>query len=204
MTTSLEAIRAAIGQRLTAVADIGVVHPYERYAKTEKDFAALYLWHDGGVASLRGWFIRRVALRSFYKSRVWSRIETDWQIRGFLALQDVQASEIVMDGLVEQIRRTLAADLSLGGLVEVPPPADGQVYGPQLVESAPYMLGGVLCHGVALALTTTHYETEAVTAVDDFRIFHANWDIPPIGNVGPEIPDDDNADATDHVILESL
>ncbi len=35
-----------------------------------------------------------------------------------------------------------------------------------------------------------------------FATFHANWDIPVLGNVGPEIPDDANADATDHVTLE--
>lgn len=204
MTATLEQIRAAIGQRLTAIAEIGVVHPYERYAKTEKDFAGLYLWQSGGVTSLRGWFIRRVATRSFYKSQVWNRIETDWQIRGYLALQDAEASEIRMDSLVEQIRHALAADLTFGGLVEAAPPAEGQVFGPQLTESGPYMLGGVLCHGVALSLTTTHYETAEVAVGDDFKTFHANWDIPLHGNVGPDLPDDAHADATDHITLEIL
>lgn len=35
-----------------------------------------------------------------------------------------------------------------------------------------------------------------------FIDFHANWDIPPIGNVQPPLPADDTADATDHVTLE--
>ncbi|MEZ5709725.1 MAG: phage protein Gp37 [Blastomonas sp.] len=35
-----------------------------------------------------------------------------------------------------------------------------------------------------------------------FETFHANWDVPPFGGVGPELPDDDNADASDHVTLE--
>src|SRR5690606_10086784 len=35
-----------------------------------------------------------------------------------------------------------------------------------------------------------------------FETFHANWDIPPHGNVGPAIPDDGNADATDTIMLE--
>ena len=45
--------------------------------------------------------------------------------------------------------------------------------------------------------------------VGDFRIFHANWDLPPFGNVdadpassGVQLPADATADATDHVILE--
>lgn len=44
----------------------------------------------------------------------------------------------------------------------------------------------------------------------DFETFHANWDIPPFGNVdgdaeaeGIQIPADDTADATDHVELET-
>ncbi len=45
--------------------------------------------------------------------------------------------------------------------------------------------------------------------LDDFATFHANWDIPPFGNVdadedepGVQIPADATADATDHVELE--
>lgn len=46
-------------------------------------------------------------------------------------------------------------------------------------------------------------------ALGDFETFHANWDIPPHGGIdadlvepGIQIPDDDNADATDTVTLE--
>lgn len=44
----------------------------------------------------------------------------------------------------------------------------------------------------------------AAPAPDNFETFHANWDVPVLGNVGEEgIPDDDNADATDHITLET-
>ena len=36
----------------------------------------------------------------------------------------------------------------------------------------------------------------------DFETFHANWDVPPFGGIGPGLPDDEPADATDTVILE--
>lgn len=39
--------------------------------------------------------------------------------------------------------------------------------------------------------------------LDDFKTFHANWDIPPHGNVTPPLPADDEAEATDHVTLET-
>jgi len=31
------------------------------------------------------------------------------------------------------------------------------------------------------------------------EIIHTNWDLPPVGGVGSELPDDKNADATSHV-----
>ena len=35
-----------------------------------------------------------------------------------------------------------------------------------------------------------------------FETFHADWDVPAFGNVGPALPDEDNADASDQVALE--
>ncbi|VWX62590.1 phage protein Gp37 [Sphingorhabdus sp. 109] len=58
------------------------------------------------------------------------------------------------------------------------------------------------------------YAVQLVTAmtvdplsVDDgdlapFETFHANWDIPAFGGVGPDLPDDAAADATDNLSLE--
>lgn len=36
----------------------------------------------------------------------------------------------------------------------------------------------------------------------DFETFHANWDVPPFGGIGPDLPDDEAADATDTVTLQ--
>lgn len=41
------------------------------------------------------------------------------------------------------------------------------------------------------------------SSLDDFETFHANWDVPAHGNVGPGLPDDLHADATTTVTLES-
>lgn len=66
---------------------------------------------------------------------------------------------------------------------------------------------------LALELTTDVLATDGSFGeepLDDFAAFHANWDIPPHGGIdadlvepGIQIPDDDNADATDHVTLET-
>lgn len=202
MTASLETIRAAIRERMEAVAGIGTVQPYERYAKAESQFAALYMTGEGADRQLLGWHIRRVATREFAYSSLQNRIEHDFVLRGWMALQDERQSEILMDGLVEKLRAEWRRDPSLDGIFDAPVP-DGQPWGLQLVESQPYMLGGVLCHGVRLTFTgalliSIEHDPDAF---DDFSIFHANWDVPPIGNVLRDIPADNTADATDHTFL---
>ncbi len=208
MTTTLEAVRLAIGTRIGTVAEVGVVHPYERYAKAVKEFAALFMWQPptpgGGVPpakELRGWFIRRVTRREFEKTSVLVRVETGWLIKGFMALQDGRQTEILMDSLVEQLCLAFRRDLTLGGVVENPPVAEGVPSGLQLAESGPYMFGGVLCHGVELSLATTHYQSTAIdpATLGDLRILHANWELPPRDETGPALPDDVNAAATDEI-----
>jgi len=204
MTATLETIRAAIGERMKTVADIGVVHPYERYAKTEKDFQSLYLWKpDPEIEAheMRGWFIRRVSRREIEKTATRTLVAHDWQIAGFMALQDGRATELLMDNLVEQLCAAFRVDLTLDGLVEDRPVALDAPSGLQLVDSAPYMLGGVLCHGVKLTFTTSHYEPNVTPAdkLGDLQIIHANWELPPRALTGPTLPDDEDAVASDQL-----
>jgi hypothetical protein len=200
---TLESVRAAIGAIIKAVPEIGVVHPYERYSVQQQKHAQHFMWQPPGrrEAEMRGWFIRRIATREIDDTSTRSQIQIDWQIRGFMAIQDALASEITFDNLIEQIRDAFRADLTLGGLLDVALPA-GAPLGPQLVESVPYMMAGVLCHGARLDWTTrfNRSQAEADPSSGEFRIFHANWDVPPIGNVQPPTPADATADATDHVL----
>jgi len=61
----------------------------------------------------------------------------------------------------------------------------------------------------AVEFTTTYSDASdidtAVSGLDDFQTFHVNWDVPPIGNVAPAntLPDDDGADATDHLTFNN-
>jgi len=202
---STTAIRTAIANRLLTVPGLGVLHRYERYAATEKALATLFMWQPptpGAAKELRGWFIRRVGRRVTEDTHTSDLVATDWQIRGFMALRDGVASELEMDGVTDAIIAAVKRDLSLGGLLDATPPAPRQV-GAQLIESGPYMFGGVLCHGVRLDWTTHHAEVdgEDLGEIGDFRTFHANWDIPPHGNVLAPLPADATADATDHVTI---
>jgi len=177
MTVGLETIRAAIRDRMLTVPGLGIVHAYERYAKQEKAFADLYLHDDdAGNKRLLGWHIRRVATREFAYSSLQNRVEFDFVLRGWMALEDGRQTEILMDGLVEQLRAAWRGDPSLNGLFNAPIP-DGQPVGLQLVESQPYMMGGVLCHGVRLTFTgglLVSVEDDPA-GWDDFKIFSAEW-----------------------------
>ena len=201
-----EAIRAAIAARMLTVPGLGVLHLYERYRFKEADFAALFMWQPpvlDAPKELRGWFIRRVARRVMEESHTSDLVSTDWQMRGFMAIRDGMASEIEMDAVTDGIIGTIRADLTLGGLLDGLPPAPRSV-GVQMVESAPFKFAGVVSHGVRLAWTTFHMEFDAPAAADDvgdFRTQHANWDIPPHGNVLAPLPADATADATDHIMI---
>lgn len=181
MSASLATMRAAIRARMLTVAGIGVVHDYERYASREKDFADLYMHApDGEQKRLLGWHIRRVATREFAYSSLQNRVEVDFVIRGWMAIEDARQTEILMDGLVEQLRTAVRRDPSFGGIFDAPIP-DGQPFGLQLVESQPYMLGGVLCHGVRLAFTGNLLLSveDDPAEWNDFARLDAKWPTPP-------------------------
>lgn len=149
---AIQDIRAAIVAKLRTLPDIGVVHDYERFARGEKDFRDLYQTGD----RILGWHVRRVATTE--KSPVLGRWYTshDWEIRGFMGLDDAGQSEIVFDGLIEAIREAFRLDETLGiaGLFTV----DADSAGVQLADSGPVMFGGVLCHSARLTLRT-HIDT---------------------------------------------
>lgn len=51
--------------------------------------------------------------------------------------------------------------------------------------------------------TTAAFDHLGESITDIFETLHANWDVPPHGNVSTTLPADDTADATDHVTLET-
>ena len=153
--TTLAEIRAAIVAELNAIAAIGVVHDYERYAAREGDFRTLYLYDLGaGEKQIRGWYVRR--LSTVETSAALGRFEEthQWLIRGFMAIDDASASEKTFDDLIEAIRARFRANESLGGLIASVVAPGGK--GVDLVESQPVLFGGVLCHSARLQLATWH------------------------------------------------
>jgi hypothetical protein len=152
---SVAAIRTAIVTRMLTVADIGVVHPYERYSTDLAKLKALY----GYNGAIRGWFVRRP--RTTETANVLGRTveQIRWRLQGYMAFNDAAASEITFDGLIEGLRDVFAADQTIGGVVDQctdPSNPDGESC-IQLDDAGPVMFGGVLCHAARLGLTTTRY-----------------------------------------------
>ncbi|MFC4475047.1 hypothetical protein [Comamonas denitrificans] len=152
----LEAHRAAIVATLSAVPEIGVVHDRERYASSNADFARLYTFKPAaGQQHIRGWWVRRSATqeRGHLLGPRYEQTHT-WTVRGFLSFNDAQASEIVLDSLVEHFRAAVRADLTLGGICQPPPSPEQGGDGVQVVEVGPVHFAGALCHSVLLQLNT--------------------------------------------------
>lgn len=154
---SIETERAALVSVLQGIPDIGVVHTYERYAADLATLRSLYaLPPVGGVAPLRGWFVQRRRTTEQRSAAKAYFDRTEWQIVGYMALKDEDQSEIFFDGLVEQIRAALRADLTLGGVVLRPEKDD--TAGPT-AEVGPVLFAGVLCHKATISLTTKTFQT---------------------------------------------
>ena len=159
MTDVVATARAAIVAQLQAIAGIGVVHGYERYAAREGDFRTLYLADlGGGVQQIRGWNVRRTATKEVSSTLGISLRVVSWSITGYMALDDAGASEIAFDALIEAVCDGFRSHPVLGGAVADLRDLSGdgsETYGIQVTNTEPVLFSGVLCHRAQLALTTS-------------------------------------------------
>lgn len=148
-------IRTAIASMLSAIPNIGRVHTYERYAKAEKDFRAVY----AQAAQVRGWNVRRKGI--WQSSPALGRwvVTCQWEIRGLMSISDAEASELEFDSLIDLAQEAFRNDETVLGTVSttVLGEAADDPAGLQLVESEPALFCGVLCHSARLSLFTRHY-----------------------------------------------
>lgn len=161
--STLQQHRAAIVAALASVPEIGIVHDRERHADSNAQFVAQYLYTPppGSVPAephIRGWWLRRSATAERSPNlRRTVNVHT-WTVRGYLAFRDDDATELVLDGLVEQLRAMVRADPTLGGACQPGPLAgDDDTDGVQVVDAGPVVFAGVLCHSVVLQLRTWSY-----------------------------------------------
>lgn len=147
-------IREAIRTKLAAVANVGPVHDFERFARTEKEFQDLY--KDGASGRIKGWnFYREATAERDLDSGSVRRVHT-WRITGFMSLDDADTTGKTFDDLVDAIATAFRTDRTLGGLVDDiknMSEEDGPS-GIQVDAIEPVTFAGVLCHRARLRIMT--------------------------------------------------
>lgn len=149
---TLDEIRNAIVAKIDGVPNVGQVHGFERYAKAEKDFRAMY----EASGKILGWNVRRVSKQTTSPATGRWHATNKWQIKGFMSIDDAGNSELVFDNKIEEIGEAFRLDETLGGLIDGTVLDSPDVAGIQVEDSGPVMFAGVLCHSARLALYTRH------------------------------------------------
>jgi hypothetical protein len=154
--SELATIRAAIAAMHRAIPNVGVVHDYERFTRASEDkFRELYVFKAAGVAQqVRGWWWRRTGTEERTISTGTVVNVHTWECRGYMALNDAEASEKAFDELIEDFRAAVRADPSIAGTCEPDPNGPDGV---QVLDAGPVSFCGVLCHSAVLQLKTWSY-----------------------------------------------
>ncbi len=155
---TIDQIRAAIQAKIEAVPGAGTVHDYERFAADQAKFREFYLSGAAADRRILGWHVRRAATRETYIDVSRWVVRHEWRVRGFMAINDADATEKLFDALIEAIRDAFRANPTL---TEEPDycdvVTDEQRAGVQVADSGPVMFAGVLCHAARLEFTSRHY-----------------------------------------------
>lgn len=122
---------------------------------------------------IRGWWVRRSATAEHSPNLRRTVNVQHLTVRGYLAFRDADATELVLDSLVEQFRAVVRADPTLGGVCQPGPLAgrDDSTDGVQVVDAGPVVFSGgavpLRCLATQnLELPVTKKATHALTSTD--------------------------------------
>jgi hypothetical protein len=156
---TVAAIRTQIRAVMAAVADVGVVHEYQRYGKDMPALRAFYF--SAPHQQIRGWYIQRTSTAETGRIHTRSVECIKWNIHGFMSLDDSAESEKTMDTLIESLRTAFRTNDTLNGTVAqctIPAPNGGSKESHlQLEDFGPVMFASVLCHAAKCSLYTLRY-----------------------------------------------
>lgn len=155
-TPTITEIRAAIKTRVATASGADKVYDYERYSKEQAALATLYKTSGN---RLHGYYIRRLRTRELHIDIGRYVVDHTWLIRGFMSLDDADASEKTFDTTIEAICTAFRTNSLVMADVETCFAEDGDAVesGIQVLETGPVMFSGVLCHSARLGLTTRHF-----------------------------------------------
>jgi hypothetical protein len=148
MLETYRALADWLVSQLGTLPDIGQVHPYERLVVTPEQAGAVF----GPASALRAWTVTRDSAPGERLPGLEERGQDRVMLRGSLTVDDPQASELVMQDLLEQIATLLRPSHTVGLLDRVGPL--------QIEEVGHTMLGQT--HLVHLAQCSLPVETFAL------------------------------------------
>lgn len=112
-------ILAEIKTIVAAVPGIGAVHDYERSARSPADW--LDIMTAGGI--INGWTISREETAAEWEYHTANRLRHTFRIRGYYAVDDVNASEKTFQALVDAVRLAFNGEETLSGEALISGPA---------------------------------------------------------------------------------
>jgi hypothetical protein len=140
-------IRAHLKTVMESVDDIGQVHDYERWLDDWGGLLTLMQTQVDGIDQLRGWFItlesweqRQIAFMGGGADET-RLVQYNYRLRGFMAVDDSEATEKTFAALAFSLADALEADTTLQGdvLERETPVVEGGLMDYR-------MFAGVLCH----------------------------------------------------------
>ena len=150
--SKLADIREQIKVMLQGAPGIGIVPEYERLATDYNKMLALFKDADGRI---NGWTITRDETPERWITNVDYERVFEMVIRGYMGLQDAEATEIIFQDLVENISSAFRVSDTLSGTCETINPEFGKMAGRsgiQVIIVEPRLFGSVLCHHCELRL----------------------------------------------------
>lgn len=144
---SESSIRSSLFDILKAIAGIGKCHDYTRNNADWGKFIELFKDSTGKIL---GWELGRAAVQSVYLSNADGEDTHAFIIRGYMGVNDAQASEKVFNAKIETIRATFRRNYTLDDTVHMVSPVSAQVIDQRV-------FGSVLCHYCELQIQVTEF-----------------------------------------------
>lgn len=137
-------VRQQIFSILSAVPNIGRVYDYERWATDWISF--INLFKDPASGRILGWEISRMAVQTTTIDNAEDEVQHRYLIRGYMGMKDADRTEILFNGLIEQVRNSFRRNFNLNGTCEQLSPLIVPI-----IELR--IFGSVLCHYCEMHLT---------------------------------------------------
>ena len=126
-----------------ASATLGMVHKYERWSNDWNKFLALF--KDPVTGRIFGWEIRRASMPAEKLSNMEQQNTHIYQIKGYLAVQDSEQTELMFNLKIEELRGLFKGNHTLDDTC-----LDAGAISVDVIDER--MFGTVLCHYAELRM----------------------------------------------------